>query len=450
MRLDCSACLATLQSLFLLFGSTVWADDTNSDDNREAESEPLTLQQALAQAEAGHPRLQLTGSRIEQARAERQQVTARYGLESRLQGRLRWIDPPSTALDPSRNDHALSLFLDQRLYDFGRTAAQAAAAEAGLTDAEHRHRDSLNQHRLDILAAYFDVLLTDLATARDEEAMSNAFIRADHAQHRNELDQLADIELMEAQSIYQETRLSFYRSRARQRTVRARLADLLNRPGRLSSELSLPALVGNDRPIPENVESWLQEAERANPQLLALQAGVARSQEQLIAARAKGNPVLAGRVEVSRYARASAANDHWRAGIILDVPLTTGGRVKAEQQRYRAELKATQAQLEQRRREIRQAVLESWSELQILRVARDRDLAQTDFRDLYLDRSRALYDLEVQTDLGDAMVRTSDARLQHLQTELAIALAWAGIEALLGRTVHGDNMPVKKEHDYAE
>jgi outer membrane protein TolC len=452
MRLGCGVRLA---ALLLLLCNGAWAAETNSDNSSDNSSdnadnnsvtgtESLTLEQALALAEAEHPRLRLAGSKIEQAHAERQRASARYGLESRLQGRLRWIDPPGMALDPSRDDHALNLFLDRRLYDFGRTAAEAAAAEAELAGAGHRYRDTFNRHRLEIMAAYFDVLLADLAAARDEEAMSIVFILANRAQQRNELGQLADIELMETRSRYQEARLSFYRNRARQRTARASLADLLNRPGQLPVELSLPALVGNERPVPEDVEPWLQEAESTNPQLLALQTGVSRGQERLIAVRAGDNPVLTGHVEVSRYTRESPTNDNWRAGVSLEVPLTTGGRVKAERQRYRAELNTARAQLDQRRREIRQAVLETWSELQILHAARDRDLAETDFHDLYLDRSRALYDLEVQSDLSDAMVRTSDVRLQHLQTEFAIALAWARIEVLLGRTVAGRRYACQK------
>ena len=54
-------------------------------------------------------------------------------------------------------------------------------------------------------------------------------------------------------------------------------------------------------------------------------------------------------------------------------------------------------------------------------------------RDLYLDLSRALYEQEVQADLGDAMVKSSEARLRTAETEFAIARTWARIGLLTGK-----------------
>ena len=51
---------------------------------------------------------------------------------------------------------------------------------------------------------------------------------------------------------------------------------------------------------------------------------------------------------------------------------------------------------------------------------------------MYLDRSRALYEMEVKTDLGDSMARTTEARRRRVETEYRIALAWARLDAVLG------------------
>ena len=57
-----------------------------------------------------------------------------------------------------------------------------------------------------------------------------------------------------------------------------------------------------------------------------------------------------------------------------------------------------------------------------------------DYRDLYLDRSRARYELDLQTDLGDAMVRFSDARLQAARVKYQLELAWEQLDAITGRS----------------
>jgi outer membrane protein TolC len=414
--------------------------------------EVLTLDYALSQASADHPSIQVANAAVTQAQAAQSQTEAQYGVQSRINARLRWVDPPEIAPDQSRGDHRLSLFINKRLYDFGLTRAQSAASIAEVMGQEQRLQEARNQQRIDIMAAYFDVLVADLTNARDEEEMSVTFIRADRAQDRNELGQLSDIDLLEARSIYQESRVRRYQSAALQRTTRAHLANVLNRPGQLPSELAMPELVSLQREVPTEVAQWQQRAEAQNPLLVALQARVERAKQNLEAARAFDNPVIDGVVEVSEYARDMGGYDNWRAGILINVPLTTGGRAQAERARRRAELEQATAELEQQRRQIQQAVLETWSELQTLKIERDRARALSEFRELYLDRSRALYELEVKSDLGDAMTRTSEARLQSKRVEFATALAWARLDALLGRTVYDNQqdspdaaMPVAAE-----
>lgn len=59
-----------------------------------------------------------------------------------------------------------------------------------------------------------------------------------------------------------------------------------------------------------------------------------------------------------------------------------------------------------------------------------------DYRDLYLERSRALYELEVTSDLGDAMVQLSEAQLFKAQTFFELAVAWAKLDSLLGSSMN--------------
>ncbi len=406
--------------------------------------EPLSLDFVLARVDQTHPDLQLAEAAVLQARAVQLQAESSYGLRSSLLARLRWIEPSPLAHDPSQQDHRLRLQVSKRLYDFGRTAALEAAAEADLAAQQQRYRDALNQYRLAVMAAYFDVLLADLEAIRDTEAMSIGYVNFDRAQARNELGQLSDIELLRFESIYQLTRARQYASSTRQRTARQRLANLLNRSDRLPAELVAPALPDVQRDIPD-VEIWFASAEAANPELIALQASVQGAHERLIAAQAGKHPVLNGQAEVSAYSRDSGGNDPWRVGISLDVPLITGGETRAQTTRRRAELQAARARLERRRREIREAVLDSWSVLHSLR-ARHQELAvQADYRDLYLDRSRALYELEVKSDLGDAMTQTSDVRLQQARVDYEITLAWARVRALLGQDVTLNDVTQNKE-----
>ena len=56
-----------------------------------------------------------------------------------------------------------------------------------------------------------------------------------------------------------------------------------------------------------------------------------------------------------------------------------------------------------------------------------------DYREIYLDRSRALYELEVKTDLGDAMARVSEAERNYLETQFKIDIVRSKIELEVGK-----------------
>jgi outer membrane protein TolC len=423
------------RALGLLVATVFWPVPGWSQQDAAAPwPQPLSLDYVLAQVDESHPDLELARAAVAQAQAAQLDAQASYGFNASLVAQLRWVDPPALAPDQSQGDHRVSLYLRQRLYDFGRTAAQEAASAANVAGSQDRYRYALSQYRLAVMAAFFDVILADLEYARDNEDMATAYVQYDRAKTRNELGQVSDIDLAQKETAYQTSRARRYASETRQRTSRAALANILNRPEQLPSDLARPKLANLGRDIPD-VEPWFKTAEANNPLLLALREELKGARQNLAAAAAGDNPVLNGEVEVSRYARELGGYDNWRAGVTLDVPLVTGGSTKAQTARRRAELQAVRARLEQQRLAVRQAVLQAWGDLTNLKAKREEVATLAGYRDLYLDRSRALYELEVKSDLGDAMVQTSDVRLQMARTEFQIALTWARVEALLGQTV---------------
>jgi outer membrane protein TolC len=395
--------------------------------------EPLSLEFALSQASADHPQLQIVAAELERAKAEQSQVEADTGFEATLSARLRWIEPQPSNIDQSHDDHKLSLALEKPLYDFGRTTAKESASRATIQGREFDFQTAQAQHRIAIMAAFFDVLLADQAYARDTEEMSMTYVRFDRARHRNELGMLSDIDLMEKESLFQASRQRQAQSIVAQRTTRAHLANLLNRPEQLPSELETPRLDFSARKIPDDIEPWFAKLEQNNTVLLSLKAQQESIKAQVELAQADDNPQLNGRVEVAEYSREIGSNDVWRAGVRLDVPLFNGGRSGAKLARQRAEFRKVSANVEQQRRVLRQHLLELWSDLQTLKVAQQSLRAERDYRDLYLDRSRAEYELEVTTDLGDAMVFMSALRYRMMKTNFTTALSWARVDAMLGR-----------------
>jgi hypothetical protein len=82
--------------------------------------------------------------------------------------------------------------------------------------------------------------------------------------------------------------------------------------------------------------------------------------------------------------------------------------------------------------DVRAAARDLHFEIEALLTQRDEAMARMDFRELYIDRARALYDMEEQADLGDSMVQQSAAAHFHAANEYALALAFERLALLVG------------------
>ncbi len=395
--------------------------------------EPLTLKAAMALAVAAQPPLQAAEARLAQARARLAQEEATDDVDLRLDATAAWLEPPEVLKEAGREDHRLELVATTTLYDFGRTHWSRRGAQAAVEARQHSLLAAHDRQRLDVLAAYFDVVLADLAFNRENEAMSVAFINYDRAQERRELGQMSDIEVAEAHADYQSQRRRRYASEAEQRRSRAHLARLLGFPDDLPSTVVPPELTFEH--LTGEVETLQARVSEANPRLRALRLEVAQVEAQLSAVRARRRPSLAAELRAGEYQRETGSTNPWRAAVTLSVPLYQGGRVSSDLASLEARRNLRRADLVDAERQLNQEVLDLWLRLDTLRIEREERQAHADYRELYLDRARAIYDLEVKTDLGDAMVRLTEAVLAQRRAQYETILGLARLAALQGQSI---------------
>ncbi|MEZ5541828.1 MAG: TolC family protein [Pseudomonadota bacterium] len=393
--------------------------------------EPLTLEDALLLAGKEHPALALAHARLAQRVAAADRVAARDAIDVGATLEARVVDPPRSAEDQGHNDSRATIFARKRLYDFGHTRALEAAAATAVASGELRTTAETQDHRIAIMQAFFDVLLADLEFARDNEAMAVAYVQADRSRDRNELGQLSDIALLAQEAEYQEYRMRRSRAQARQRSTRALLAQLLDRPGELPSTLQEPDLTANDRPLPE-FDQLIEQLQAANPAILALRADLEAARLQLEAERTGRRPVLSGSVAAAANEREVGSRNPLEAELRLEIPLYDGRRVDAEVAQAQAEMYRLRAELRQLEYDLRQRALELWLDIQTLQAQREQVEVFTRSRALNFDRAQAEYELELKTDFGHALVGQSESALLRAQTEYSLALDWARLAALTG------------------
>jgi len=394
-------------------------------------SHALTLDEALAHADAPHPELDRVQAGIDLARAEAELAASldafTLSLEGALRsGRNRFND------DRFAPDHMLRLGLRKSLWDGGRTRAGQTGAELEAGAAETRLLDARAQRRLTLMSRFFDVLLADLHLTAQEEFTASAWVNWDNGRERAQLGELSPVAMAELESRFQDRRALRNQAQRQAREKRALLAQAMNRPELLPGALVEPRLASNDRPLPDFAALWPM-LEQHNPLLGAKQKQLAAAEQRLTAARLEAHPSLSLEAEAAAYSRDALTRDNLRAGIHLSWPILSGRRDEAGAARERARLAALRAEHDALRLELRQALLEAWEEIHQLRGSeRPAAVAQTAFRDWALERARGEYELELKTNLGSSMAETQVAKLRQRAIEYRLALAWERLAGLIG------------------
>ena len=407
---------------------------------QSAMPEPLTLEYALSKASrAESPEIMNYSAQRQMALAEQDLAVSEQGVFVEINGRLRYVDPSPIVPSSETNDSKLSLDIYKRLYDFGRTRSNIDASKANLASVDALYTDYLSKRTVGILQAYFNVLLADIIFNHANEAMAVDYINLDKIRSRFELGQVSDVDFLAVENDYRKTRRDRNQSLSDQRKTRHRLAQLIN-PGQLSVDLDMPDLnklqqLSAAREL-SDIEPLYELAFKQNPRVISLDHQLESVRLKLNGFQAEKYPVISAHLQAADYARDLGSSDKYRAGIEVRVPLYQAGQENAKIKRAAGRLIQLEAEKLQIKQELEQQILDAWLKISDLKQQFSDPDFTMDFRDLYLERSRALYELEVTSDLGDAMVELTQAQLFKMQTIFELAVTWAKLDSLLGNSMN--------------
>ena len=242
-----------------------------------------------------------------------------------------------------------------------RKRLQAALQGAGAQDAVYSAAEQALLVR--VAQAYFEVLTaTDLlaAVAANEDAFAQQVEQADQ-RYRNGLAAMVDVEQARA-----------YRASARANTLTAQkaladareaLAEITgSAPGalaRLREELPM------DPPAPADPQEWVTTALAQNPLLRAQRSLLGAAEENIAAARAGHLPTLSAALNIGRnnawpLAGSNDGRHTTTVGMLLSVPLFSGGSTSATQRQAVYQRDGAREALEQRRRRVMREVQEQY------------------------------------------------------------------------------------------
>jgi len=383
--------------------------------------EPLTLDAALSLVDTSHPRLLMAQANKEEAMADVLVSESEYGIKASLKTELRFIDPIEEAINRNNNDSRVSLSIRKKITDFGQLQAKVQSKSLLQNKAELTYLDAVQKQKLKVMSSFFNVVLSDLSYGLDNELVSVVFFKAYKARDQFELGRISEIELLEAESNYQKARLRRHRSDLSQQVSRTALAISLNRPGKLSENVLIPDFPKmEDTPSLDNI---LSDVLSQNHILKGLEASVASAEQALIASRKFGNPSLYAELESKKTNRPSASAHPLSASVIFEWPLSTGGERDALVAKAVSKLHYNRAVLALEQLNLKQRTLDLWTEMDTQRVALEALAVNSDYRNLYLERSRARFELELIADIGDAMAQSTIVSFEQVQARFKWMLA---------------------------
>ncbi|BBP46215.1 hypothetical protein THMIRHAS_15880 [Thiosulfatimonas sediminis] len=335
----------------------------------------------------------------------------------------------------AQNNHLLALHFGKVLYDGDATRLQQKAL-MGMADAEQmRFVAELERHKIQVMQAFFNAILADFQFRIDNEAMAIEYIAFDKMKDRHSLGRVSDVDLLEAESNYQQALLA--RSRAEQNLLKMRLllANTLGYADARPDKLQFPnlAVYAQRDAKTLNLEA-LQQSVADHPQLRALKQQWVAQQQKVATARSSNRPTIradAWAGQLSSYPELREGN--WRADLSLHLPLYDSGLQQAQIEKEQATLNLYQAQYDDLARQLREQITDLYFQIQLLKTEQKKHALFGDYADLYLDYSRALYENETATDLGDSMVRLSEANFNMTEWQFKQALLWAQLDFLQGK-----------------
>jgi len=399
----------------------------------EALPNPLTLDQALSYATAGHPNLSLADAQLAHAVSRKLQVETINNIDA-------YIELAPYAAIPSINDDFINdsyarLSVTKTLYDFGYSASLEDSADEDITSQQLLAAATRNKQYIIIMQRYFNVILADLHFAAVDEEMTSLYVKYDKLLERHSLGMISDVVLLEAESIYREAADRRKASEKNQYSSRQRLAIALNKPEDIPADLIRPQLPQLKQTIPE-LGAILDQALVGNLTITALQHAVRADKAALEASKQEYGPTLLAGLELNKYERQLRGRNDASIGFNLRIPFANGSRTEAKAARFVSELSASQARYDQAKFALRQQLSDLITKLEILKFKRDSDEQRLDSRGLTLDRNRVRYELEMQTTLGNSMARYTEAEWQSAKNDFEVATIWARINTLTGKRLY--------------
>uniref|UniRef100_C6E161 Outer membrane efflux protein n=1 Tax=Geobacter sp. (strain M21) TaxID=443144 RepID=C6E161_GEOSM len=398
-------------------------------------ADTLTLDEALVTALKNHPQVIEASANLKSAEAKTGQALATYYPQ--ISVAADWSKGRSylTALERVRTTQVNSeaLYLQQTIYDFGRTAGAVEAARYNREAADQNLVVTRNDLMLRVKSAFYLLLAAEKqfeATKETVKAREEVYRQAEEFFRQGIRPK---VEVTKAEANLYAARTSLIRAGNNKEIARIELAGAMGTAEQESRSLVEPPADGS--PLPERQQVQL-DAIRSRPELQQLSALKSAAQSALKTAKSGYLPVLSGTASLGYADRDFPPSGNvWGAGINLTVPLFSGFSSVEEVREATANVNAMEARKSVLRLQIAKEVGSAWLGCQeaMARMASTQKEVEAAEENRRLAQGRYHEGVGSIIEVTDAQSQALEAQTAHIQAGYDYRIARAALYRATGK-----------------
>lgn len=385
---------------------------------RAQEPETLTLEQAVQLAVNNNPEIEFSQADIDISKAIIKQAKSAYypQISSRLI--VPFIGRES------------GFYLDQLIWDFGRTSNRVKSSKAALDSSRFKKDSTRDDLILDTIIAYYTVLSDKHVSASLEKRVREAQKRLERATSFFESERASGLDVTKAQVHLSDVELELTHANNNLELSNFRLKTLMGAGDEL--DFNLEDVTGYKKTV-FDLEESIDRALRSRPELMELGAREVSTRANHEIAKKEFYPIIFGRTAY-RFEGEGAQTPGFIAGVGLKFPIFEGFSRFGKLEEAKAGIRKVKSEIEIAKANVVSEVKESYLELEfaeenILVRHKTKESAQ---KTLMLAEERYRQGRASEVELAEAEALFETAKAKYMQALYTYIINVARLERATG------------------
>ncbi len=389
---------------------------------------PLTLGDALRLSSTDNNAQKIHKLNIDNQQLLLQKINDKYNLKTNLDLALA---NRSEYKSGENNSHAF-IRLDKTIYD--QDIENEISSQNDSVNNSNLNLTIINNDKyITVMQGFFNVVLADMKYETVLEKLAIAAIREGRIKDDFDLQEASEVELLEKQTNTQIHQIERIKAESEQIKSRAKLADLLNIPyEKRPDEVIKPSFKHLFTQDLLEFEKYKNKLFANNIELKQLQNSISSINKQIANENSNYGIIVSSSARLGEQSYQRDKNGKWRVGLNFSMPIGSDDDKDNKISSLRIEFDKKLVELDSKKQELLNTALDYYLQLKSLRQMHKAILVELDYRDLFLEKARANYEMELKSDIGNAMINYTDSERKLAENEFDYVITIKKLHYLIG------------------